>query len=235
MTEATTRAEEDTRALIAELEHELGVTGTAAVFRKVLALAKEAQLLQADSDALGEELELHCEAEARAALVEAEMARLKARLEIDHAYDGAGNRIPFPAGMDNLDDIACRDETIRQQDEKIAKLTEQRDVARHTNEALHRRAQKAEAFKQRHRGSFNYVINRRIKDNRTRRAAEASASALRDRVAVLESALKPFCFGDPALEQILFGAMPNTATCNLTVSLGDTRAARAALNGADHV
>ena len=54
--------------------------------------------------------------------LEAEVARLKKRLEIAHAYDGAGNEIPFPAGMEHIDGIACRDETIRQQDAIVAAL-----------------------------------------------------------------------------------------------------------------
>ena len=40
-----------------------------------------------------------------------ELARLRARLEIDFATDGNGKRVPFPTG--GLDGIACRDETIR--------------------------------------------------------------------------------------------------------------------------
>jgi hypothetical protein len=68
-----------------------------------------------------------------------------------------------------------------------------------------------------------------VKANQRTEAAEATVSALRDRVAVLEEALKPFCFGDATLDQILFGGMPDNATCNLTVRLRDTRSARAAL------
>ena len=52
----------------------------------------------------------HGLAKAHAAALE-ELARLRARLEIDFATDGNGKRVPFPTG--GPDGIACRDETIR--------------------------------------------------------------------------------------------------------------------------
>ena len=52
----------------------------------------------------------HRQDKAHAAALE-ELARLRARLEIDFATDGNGKRVPFPTG--GPDGIACRDETIR--------------------------------------------------------------------------------------------------------------------------
>lgn len=54
---------------------------------------------------------------------EAECERLRERLEITHATDGNGNRIPFPAGAP--DGIACRDETIRLLEAKCERLREE--------------------------------------------------------------------------------------------------------------
>ena len=54
---------------------------------------------------------------------EAEIARLRERLEVTHAYDLSGKRIEVPAGS-IPDGIACRDETIKMQDAEIARLRE---------------------------------------------------------------------------------------------------------------
>lgn len=51
-----------------------------------------------------------------------------------------------------------------------------------------------------------------------------------DRIEVLEAALKPFVFGDPAIEKILFGGMDDNETGTVTIKLGDLRRARAAIN-----
>ena len=59
---------------------------------------------------------------------EAEIARLRERLEVTHAYDLSGKRIEVPAGS-IPDGIACRDETIKMQDAEIARLRE--DAARY--------------------------------------------------------------------------------------------------------
>ena len=47
-----------------------------------------------------------------------ELARLRSRLEIDFVTDGNGKRVPLPEGAP--DGIACRDETIRLLEEKLA-------------------------------------------------------------------------------------------------------------------
>lgn len=87
---------------------------------------------------------------ARATAAEAERDRLGARLEIDHAWDGAGNRIPFPVGMEHLDGIACRDETIRnlegviaaaeatlrEKEAEIERLTSEAHMLREVQEAV---------------------------------------------------------------------------------------------------
>lgn len=46
----------------------------------------------------------------------------------------------------------------------------------------------------------------------------------------LHAALKPFCWGDPIIEQLLFGAIPDSAAVTNTMRLGDLRNARKALN-----
>ena len=53
---------------------------------------------------------------------DAEIARLRERLEVTHAYV-AGKRIEVLAGS-IPDGIACRDETIKMQDAEIARLRE---------------------------------------------------------------------------------------------------------------
>lgn len=50
---------------------------------------------------------------------------------------------------------------------------------RATNRDLHRRAQKAESFRERHRGGIAYLTKRRIEDRRARRAAEAENTRLK--------------------------------------------------------
>lgn len=54
---------------------------------------------------------------------EAEIARLRERLEVTFAYDLSGKRIEVLAGS-IPDGIACRDETIKMQDAEIARLRE---------------------------------------------------------------------------------------------------------------
>lgn len=63
---------------------------------------------------------------------EAEIARLRERLEVTYAYDLSGKRIDVLAGS-IPDGIACRDETIKMQDAKIARLRE--DAARKYKQA----------------------------------------------------------------------------------------------------
>lgn len=84
------------------------------------------------------------------------------------------------------------------------------------------------------RETIKVVEWQRDEARRQRNAAEASASALRYRVAVLESALKPFAawvedlerdFGDSNDSVIAFG------TSGVSVSFGALRAACASLNG----
>jgi len=53
---------------------------------------------------------------------QAENAKYRARLEIDFATNGKGDRVPFPFVSGRVDGIACRDETIRLQDKRIAEL-----------------------------------------------------------------------------------------------------------------
>lgn len=66
---------------------------------------------------------------ARALLVrEAEIQKLRDRLEIAHVWqmvDGTMTRVPAPEGEEIPDGIACRDETIRLQDRRIAELEDQ--------------------------------------------------------------------------------------------------------------
>lgn len=50
-----------------------------------------------------------------------------------------------------------------------------------------------------------------------------------DEIERLHEALKPFVFGDPLLEQLLFGAMGDDDSVTFTIKLGDCRRARAAL------
>ena len=52
----------------------------------------------------------------------AKVDHLKNRLEIKWAYDGSGNRVPFPECMEDCDGIDCRDETIGGLEERIAAL-----------------------------------------------------------------------------------------------------------------
>jgi hypothetical protein len=69
----------------------------------------------------------------------AENARLRARLEIDSATDGGGTPVPFPEGAP--DGIACRDETIRLLEQKIASLKYGNKTLKKTNMRLTRRVQ----------------------------------------------------------------------------------------------
>lgn len=126
-------------------------------------------------------------AQAEAARLSAENDRLRERLEIKWAYDGAGNRIPFPEGMDRLDGIECRDETIKGLEERCARLSAEVEALRATNRDLHRRTQKAERFRARHNGSFIYLIKRRLAESRVRRAAEAEVARLIAEVAALRA------------------------------------------------
>ena len=52
-------------------------------------------------------------------------------------------------------------------------------------------------------------------------------SAERD---ALRAALKPFCFGDATMEEILFGHLPDSETATFTIKLGDIRRARRAID-----
>lgn len=62
---------------------------------------------------------------------------------------------------------------------------------------------------------------------------QAAEIAKRDaRIAELEKALKPFCFGDAATEHALYRDMPETAKGTITISLATIRNARNALAGA---
>jgi hypothetical protein len=72
-------------------------------------------------------------AEIAAALIEAEerIAKLEARLEIDHVYDGhTGERKEVPSDKRDrhFDGIECRDETIRGLKSVIEELTTERDA-----------------------------------------------------------------------------------------------------------
>jgi hypothetical protein len=49
------------------------------------------------------------------------------------------------------------------------------------------------------------------------------------RIAELEAALRPFVFGDPALEEILYADMADDASGTVTIKLRDIRRARKAL------
>lgn len=61
--------------------------------------------------------------------------------------------------------------------------------------------------------------------------AEARIAALETENARLKTALKPFCFGDPVMESILYDGMLDDETGTITIKLGDIRRARAALQG----
>jgi hypothetical protein len=50
------------------------------------------------------------------------------------------------------------------------------------------------------------------------------------RIAELEAALKPFLFGDPAMEEILWGNLPDDKLGTFSMKLGDLRASRRALS-----
>lgn len=56
------------------------------------------------------------------ARLQAEVERLRERLEIVHAFDMNGNRMPHPIGeIGSLDGIACRDESIKQLRAQLAR------------------------------------------------------------------------------------------------------------------
>lgn len=57
----------------------------------------------------------------------------------------------------------------------------------------------------------------------------AKVDALASELGRVKAALKPFCFGDPTIERILYDGMPDDAPGTFTIKLGDIRAARAAL------
>ena len=63
-----------------------------------------------------------------------ELARLRARLEIDFATDGNGKRVPFPTG--GPDGIACRDETIRILESALAEAERKCERLRFHAEAM---------------------------------------------------------------------------------------------------
>lgn len=52
---------------------------------------------------------------------------------------------------------------------------------------------------------------------------------MRNRIVELEAALRPFVFGDAALEEVLFAGMSDDASGTVTVKLRDIRRARNAL------
>lgn len=62
----------------------------------------------------------------RAEQAEARVKELEDRLEISHAYDADGNKVPFPKGAP--DGIACRDMTIRLLEERAEEA--ERDAGR---------------------------------------------------------------------------------------------------------
>lgn len=62
------------------------------------------------------------------------------------------------------------------------------EQARATQRDLHRRAQKAENFRERHRGGINWLINSKRKERFARRAAEAERDAFRDEAYALKLA-----------------------------------------------
>lgn len=142
----------------------------------------------------------------RAARAEAEVARLKGAVadleevladkrrlarEIDVAMHGEEGAAQQPSLCDLVTPARDLRKTVARLTAAVETAERERDEARHTNRDLHRRAQKAEAFKLRHRGGFSYVMRRRLQDRRARRAAEA-------RVAVLEAVLRPFAAIKPS-------------------------------------
>jgi len=56
----------------------------------------------------------------------------------------------------------------------LQRVTDERDEARAKQRDMHRRAQKAESFRERHRGGFNYLMNGKRKERFGRCAAEAA-------------------------------------------------------------
>ena len=76
---------------------------------------------------------------------------------------------------------------------------------------------------------FHYASKLEVENNRLR-AANAQLEAENAR---LRSGLEPFCFGDPVMEEILWGKLPDDATGTITVKLRDFRRARAALAAQD--
>ena len=68
----------------------------------------------------------------------------------------------------------------------LQRVTAERDEARATQRDLHRRTQKAERFRERHRGGFNYLMNGKRKERFARRTAEARAAQLQAEVEALE-------------------------------------------------
>lgn len=62
---------------------------------------------------------------------------LRARLEMDFAYDGDGNRIAVEPGS-IPDGIECRDATIKLLDERVERLTKDRDDWKRTAELAQR-------------------------------------------------------------------------------------------------
>jgi hypothetical protein len=59
-----------------------------------------------------------------------ERDRLRERLEITHAFDGVGNKVPHPTGqIGELDGIACRDATIKGLDAQVKSMRGALEVA----------------------------------------------------------------------------------------------------------
>ncbi len=126
-------------------------------------------------------------------------------------------------------------------------VTAERDEARAKQRDMHRRAQKAESFRERHRGGFNYLMNGKRKERFARRAAEASlATATSElarlraegeakdrRIARLEAALAPFAkagelFGPRLSDDYDQSIYAPAAGPEFAISADHLRAARAA-------
>lgn len=144
---------------------------------------------------------------------------------------------PLPWSVDDVDQKCVRDarwtvlvDLMTGNDEADAQLA--RLIADAGNGAAESRAASAEAEVERYK-LRDQQLGYRVE------AAEAITSALRDRVAVLESALKPFAdyaehmpglhFGDGEIGEYFHNGFRNS------IRTHELKAARAALNGGDHV
>lgn len=119
------------------------------------------------------------------AALERENATLQERLEISHAYNLDGDKVPFPEGMP--DGIECRDETIRNLEDINATLQAERD------EAIARaREPIGDTWDQiRHlEGECRVFIRERNEWKAVADRAEAKADTLRASAERMEAALK---------------------------------------------